>query len=110
MERSISPSWRFGDSLHLTGDIVFKGLWFWTAAQLCGRRFLFLDFGPKAGPCVGQGGTGHAAVTMTFKLPPLHSGPRTMDVPICAHFGNHYGRGKAVLEGLALSIKVPTQR
>lgn len=33
-QRSISLSRRFGDSVHLTGEIVFKELWLWTAARL----------------------------------------------------------------------------
>lgn len=44
---------------------MFEGLGFWTAAQPRGLGLMVPDFGPKAGSCVGRGGTGNDAETGT---------------------------------------------
>lgn len=44
---------------------MFEGLGFWSAAQPHGLGLMVLDFGPKAGSCVGGGGMGNDAVTGT---------------------------------------------
>ena len=61
-------SWRFGNSFHLARGAVFEGLGFRTAANPCELGLIFLDFGPKAGSCVGQGGMGNDAVAGTLSL------------------------------------------
>lgn len=51
---------------------MIEGLGFWTTARLYGLGLIFLDFGPKAGPSVNQGGMGNAAVTRSLSLNGSH--------------------------------------